>query len=262
MQPHRTRKRFGQHFLHDPAVIERIIRTFAPSNKDHAVEIGPGPAVLTRMLAPALARLDCIEIDRDLIAALHAEFETCPHVHIHEADALKYNFCGLSSHGRKLRIIGNLPYNISTPLMFHLLSQSACISDMLFMLQKEVVQRITAKPGTKAYGRLSVMIQWRCATEALFEIGPGAFKPPPMVDSAMVRLIPYNEPQPAAMNASHFADLVTRAFSARRKTLRRALKAIVPEEAFLISQIDPVRRPDELSVAEYVILSNACLEIP
>ena len=252
----RPKKRFGQHFLHDRVVVSRIISSFRPQATDHVAEIGPGPGVLTRELAPRVERLDAVEIDRDLAAALSTEFADQASVTIHEVDALSFDFCSLADPDETLRLIGNLPYNISTPLLFHLFTQRHCIRDMLFMLQKEVVDRLCAVPGTKDYGRLSVMAQWQCQIERCFNVGPGAFTPPPRVDSAVVRLIPRETPV-AVNDADHFARVVKAAFGQRRKTLRNSLSEIMDADAIRAVGIDPVRRPETLSVEEFASLANA-----
>lgn len=194
---HQARKRFGQHFLHDPAVIQRIIHAINPRTDEHLVEIGPGQGAMTTHLLAACGKLDVIELDRDLAPILERQFGEDPRFHLHQGDALKFPFCELLEAGepdRKLRVTGNLPYNISTPLMFHLMEHRHCIEDMHFMLQKEVVERIVAQPGDKHYGRLGIMLSYYCQSENLMSIGPGAFQPPPKVDSAIVRLVPYQTP--------------------------------------------------------------------
>lgn len=256
MTGHRPRKRFGQHFLHDRRVVARIIDVFAPGMDELVVEIGPGPGVLTRELAGKVARLNAVEIDRDLAAALKTEFAENDRVIINEADALKFDYCALTSKDQPLRIIGNLPYNISTPLIFHLFTQAHCVQDMLFMLQKEVVDRICASPGNKTYGRLSVMAQWQCEVERLFTVSAGAFTPPPKVESAIVRLRPYRLKPYPLKDSERFAQLVQAAFAQRRKTLRNSLKEFLTPDQMQEVQIDPVRRPETLSVAEFVTLAN------
>ena len=251
-----SRKRFGQHFLHDRNVIGRIVAALAPRPEEHIVEIGPGRGALTRELAKQLAHFDAVELDRDLLAYLPSVIPP-DKLTLHNADALKYDFCQLRQEGRKLRLVGNLPYNISTPLLFHLLDQSDCIEDMLFMLQKEVVQRLAATPGGKDYGRLSVMIQYRCRVEKLFDVAPGAFTPPPKVDSAMVRLVPLATPPVTVNDTAQFAKVVRMAFASRRKTLRNNLKGLLSAEQLLALGIDPVRRAETLTLAEFATLSNA-----
>lgn len=250
---HRPRKRFGQHFLHDPGVLARIVAAFDPKLTDHVVEIGPGRGALTRRLAGKVGALAVIEIDRDLAAALRSTF-TPAQITIHEADALGFDLCALAGH-RKLRLLGNLPYNISTPLLFRLLDQLRCIEDMLFMLQKEVVARMAAGPGGKDYGRLSVMIQWRLRVERLFDVDPGAFAPPPKVDSSVVRLTPHERPPIEIRDPARFAAIVQSAFARRRKTLRNSLKGLIPPEAMQAVGIDPSRRAETLNLDEFAALS-------
>ncbi len=255
MPAHRPRKRFGQHFLHERGIIQRIVAAFDPKPSDHVVEIGPGEGVLTRELVGKVAKLDVVELDRDLIERLRQSLPES--VTIHNADALKFDFCSLApSHG-KLRIIGNLPYNISTPILFHLLDQAHCIGDMLFMLQKEVVDRMAAAPGGKDYGRLSVMLQWGAKVEKLFNVAPGAFRPPPKVDSSVVRLTPYEKPPVEVHDPQRFAQIVKAAFSQRRKVLRNTLKGLVAPETMERLGIDPGRRAETLSLQEFAALANA-----
>ena len=253
---HRPRKRFGQHFLHDRNVVGRIVAALALGADDRVVEIGPGTGVLTRELLARVAHLDAVELDRDLLARLEAEFPR-DGLTLHNADALKFDFCKIASGSGKLRLIGNLPYNISTPLLFHLLDQAGCIEDMLFMLQKEVVQRLAATPGGKDYGRLSVMIQYRCRVEKLFEVAPGAFTPPPKVDSAVVRLVPHATPPVAVRDEARFSQVVRAAFASRRKTLRNNMKGLLSGDNMTALGIDPIRRAETLSLAEFAALSNA-----
>lgn len=241
---HRPRKRFGQHFLHDAAVVRRIVEAVAPAADDFIVEIGPGEGVLTRPLAERAARLEAIEIDRDLAAALAAE-----RIKVHVADVLEFDFGQLP---RGMRVVGNLPYNISTPLLFHLARFADRLRDLHFMLQREVVERMVAPPSTRAYGRLSVMLQARFAMQKLFRVAAGAFRPPPRVESALVRLVPLAAP--LDREAPRFADVVRRAFSARRKTLRNAL-GLAPED-FEALGLDPRLRPENLSPADYVRIAR------
>jgi 16S rRNA (adenine1518-N6/adenine1519-N6)-dimethyltransferase len=251
---HRARKRFGQHFLHDRGVIERILAALDPRPGDVIVEIGPGLGALTRPLLERSAPLHVVELDRDLVARLRSEIPADRLV-VHEADALKFDFGALAG-GRRLRVVGNLPYNVSTPLLFHLLDQSEHISDMLFMLQKEVVDRMAAAAGSKDYGRLSVMLQAHLRVEKLFDVRPGAFTPPPKVDSSVVRLTPHRVPPVAIANADAFARIVRAAFSQRRKTLRNTLKNLVAPETMQALGIDPTRRAETLSLAEFARLAN------
>jgi 16S rRNA (adenine1518-N6/adenine1519-N6)-dimethyltransferase len=234
-----------------------MLRSIAPRPGETVVEIGPGLGALTLPLLGRLGALQAVELDRDLIPRLEQAAEGQGRLTIHEADALRFDFAALAPADGRLRVVGNLPYNISTPLIFHLLEQSEAIADMHFLLQKEVVDRLAAKPGGSDYGRLSVMVQYRCRTESLFVVRPGAFNPPPKVDSAFVRLLPYGElPHPAA-DESLLAGLVAAAFAQRRKTLRNALDGLVNAQAFDAAGIDPGRRAQTLSVAEFVTLTEA-----
>jgi len=241
----RPRKRFGQHFLHDPGVLKRIVEAIDPARGDVVVEIGPGEGALTRPLLERLDRLVAIEIDRDLAAGLHGDKLTVICV-----DALEFDFSSLPAG---MRIVGNLPYNISTPLLFHLARYAERVRDMHFMLQKEVVDRMVAKHSTPDYGRLSVMLQTRFAMKKLFNVAPGAFKPPPKVESAVVRLVPLQKKMDC--DASVFEKIVREAFSARRKTLRNALP-LEPRDYEELG-IDPKLRPENLSPADYVRITKA-----
>jgi 16S rRNA (adenine1518-N6/adenine1519-N6)-dimethyltransferase len=242
----RARKRFGQHFLHDPAVIGRIVEALQVRPGEHWVEIGPGRGALTRQL---LRRLDCsfdaIEIDRDLSERLRGEFTDSRRCELHEADALDFDFAALAARrGGRLRIIGNLPYNISTPLLFHLLGQAAAITDLHVMLQREVVARLAAQAGTRDYGRLTLMIAPYFDVTKLFDVGPGAFQPPPRVWSAVVRLSV--RPQPLFAVSPHYAAVVAAAFAHRRKTLRNALAELLSREQICACGVDPTARPETL----------------
>ena len=236
--PHFPRKRFGQHFLHDPRVLARIVDSIGPSESDFLVEIGPGEGALTRPLLERVKAMQAVEIDRDLAA----ELRTLPGLTVHEGDALEFDY-GQFPQG--MRIVGNLPYNISTPLLFHLAGYAERVRDMHFMLQKEVVERMVAGPSTPDYGRLSVALQARFRMQKLFNVAPGAFRPPPKVDSAVVRLLPLEKPLRVD------EDLLRRAFSARRKQLRNAL----PGVDFARAGIDPALRPENLSPEDYARLS-------
>lgn len=258
---HQARKRFGQNFLVDHGVIQRIVHAIHPKAEDTLVEIGPGQGAITALLLDANPSLNVVELDRDLIPILLEKFKRYPELDIHEADALKFDFSSLltdKESDQQLRVVGNLPYNISTPLIFHLLGYGQRIRDMHFMLQKEVVERMAAGPGDKNYGRLSIMCQYFCDVEFLFEVGPQCFKPAPKVDSAIVRLMP-REPE-ALANSYHWLDkIVKTAFQQRRKTLRNALKPII-DPAHLEPLVEnPSIRPENLSVRDYVELSNHSL---
>jgi 16S rRNA (adenine1518-N6/adenine1519-N6)-dimethyltransferase len=254
---HRARKRFGQNFLHDPGVMDRIVHAIAPSAQDHLVEIGPGQGAITELLLPLVKRLDAVELDRDLVRLLQGRYAEKKHFQLHSADALKFDFCRLARDHERLRVVGNLPYNISTPLLFHLLENSQCIRDMHFMLQKEVVERMVASPGSKIYGRLSVMLQIRCRVQMLFPIGPGAFQPPPRVDSAFVRLTPYENPLHEVTDMALFSRLVTQAFSQRRKTLRNTLRGLASETIMESCGIDPSARAEQLRLEDFACISKA-----
>ena len=257
MQEHKARKRFGQHFLIDATVIARIVYAINPQADEHLVEIGPGLGVLTEELLHFVPAMDAVELDRDIIPKLAARCGPKGQLTIHAADALRFDFSRLAEDGRLLRIVGNLPYNISTPLMFHLLDSKAVVRDMHFMLQKEVVDRLAAQPGTKDYGKLSVMMQYYCQVAHLFDVPPEAFDPPPKVDSAVVRLVPYTQPPVQVDDIRLFERLVTQAFSQRRKTLRNTLKKLLPAETMTDLGVDPSRRAETLSLREFASLANA-----
>lgn len=258
MTEHRARKRFGQHFLHDRNVIDKILLAISPEPGDCLVEIGPGLGAITLPLLERCGTLVAVELDRDVIPRLEAAAAGKGRLRIIQGDALKTDFRDLVPAAGKIRLVGNLPYNISTPLLFHFLAQADVIRDMHFMLQKEVVQRMAAKPGGKEYGRLTVMLAIRCRVEPLFNIGAGAFSPPPKVESAFVRLIPHATPPFPIDDPAHFARLVTQAFSHRRKTLRNALQGMADETLIRAAGIDPGTRPETVSPAEYARLSNLC----
>jgi 16S rRNA (adenine1518-N6/adenine1519-N6)-dimethyltransferase len=257
---HAPRKRFGQHFLHDKQVIERLVNVIAPLPDQHLVEIGPGQGALTLPVLQKTGAMDVIELDRDLIPILSERCLTAGSLNIHQADALAFDFGALVQNNKPLRVIGNLPYNISTPLIFHLLTFAGSIIDMHFMLQKEVVDRLAADHGSSDYGRLSIMVQYHCKVTALFDVPPSAFHPPPKVDSRIVRMVPYETVPFVAKNYGHLQSLVRQAFSQRRKTLRNCLKRLMTDEAWEKSSIDPKLRPEQLTVADYVKLSNDLIE--
>jgi 16S rRNA (adenine1518-N6/adenine1519-N6)-dimethyltransferase len=252
---HRPRKRFGQNFLHDPGIIGRIIAAINPQPGERLVEIGPGRGAITLPLLKAAGSLTVIELDRDLIGSLQELCRDAGELTLHNADALRFDFCSLAGAG-SLRVVGNLPYNISTPLLFHLLDQHRCIKDMHFMLQKEVVDRMAAQPGSGQYGRLSVMLQYRCQVTPLFVIGPGAFTPPPKVDSAFVRLEPYLQPPVTIDDEAVFAALVRQAFGQRRKTLRNTLRELLDADEIKAAGIDPGARAETLSLNAFAALAN------
>ena len=253
---HRARKRFGQNFLHDAGVIHHIARSINASSDDHIVEIGPGQGALTADILASGCRLDAIELDRDLIPILQQRFAGEQRFSLHQGDALEFDFSSLQQQGKKLRVVGNLPYNISTPLIFHLLDQQALIHDMYFMLQLEVVNRLAAVPGNKNYGRLSVMAQYYCDVEALFEVPPEAFNPRPKVQSAIVRLTPHQLLPYPANKIKTLEHVLRTAFNQRRKTLRNALKAELNQAQLTKLNINPAARPETLSLQQFVAISN------
>ena len=256
IRSHVPRKRFGQHFLRDADVIRRIVQTIGPEPEHSMVEIGPGLGALTVPLLKRLERLQVVELDRDVIPPLQAVCAPFGDLRVHQVDALTVNFSQLRVDDRPLRLVGNLPYNISTPLLFHLLNYAASIQDMYFMLQKEVVERMSASPGDSTYGRLSVMLQYRCDVLALFAVGPGAFQPPPKVASAFVRLVPHRRPPVEVHDEARFAEVVRQAFSQRRKTLRNALRPLLSAQQIEAAGIDPSVRPQTLTIKEFAVLSN------
>jgi len=252
---HRPRKRFGQHFLHERGVIDRILLAIDPKPDDLLVEIGPGEGALTLPLLAHVGRLLAIEIDRDLAALLPKRAAGLGELTVIEADALCVDFRALAA-GRRLRLIGNLPYNISTPLLFHLLGVADVITDMHFMLQKEVVDRMAAGPGSKDYGRLSVMLKARAEVAPLFRVAPGAFRPPPKVDSAVVRIVPKPADAIADIDAARLERIVRAAFAKRRKTLNNALAGIVEDAELRAAGIDPRMRAEDVPVEGYLALAG------
>lgn len=262
----RPRKRFGQNFLQDPQYIHQIIEAIHPKENDRLIEIGPGRGALTQALLNKISHLNVIELDRDLVAFLAEKFKS--KLSIHAEDALAFDFSKFEAqtdengqakprqYSDKLRVVGNLPYNISTPLIFHLLQYSPLIQDMHFMLQKEVVDRLVAHPGTKAYGRMTVMVQYFCKASLLFLVPPEAFFPKPKVMSAFVRLQPYEQLPYLANDLERFQEITKAAFQHRRKTLQNTLKHILRPEAFAMLQMDPQQRAENLSVQDFVNLSN------
>nr|WP_298410743.1 16S rRNA (adenine(1518)-N(6)/adenine(1519)-N(6))-dimethyltransferase RsmA [uncultured Halomonas sp.] len=252
----RARKRFGQNFLRDPGIISRIVKTIAPQPDQRLIEIGPGQGALTEPLLEATGKLEVIELDRDLIPGLRVQFFNYPEFVIHEGDALTFDFAALKGDGPLLRIAGNLPYNISTPLIFHLLATRGAVADMHFMLQKEVVERLAATPGGSDWGRLSVMAQYHCRVDSLFSVPPEAFVPQPKIESAIVRMTPHTTLPHPAKDEVLFADIVREAFGQRRKTLRNNLKQRLDVATLESLGIDPGRRPQTLNVAEFVNIAN------
>jgi 16S rRNA (adenine1518-N6/adenine1519-N6)-dimethyltransferase len=256
MKPLQARKRLGQHFLHDPAVIARIVGAIAPLPGERIVEIGGGLGALTLPLLERIGSLDVIEIDGRLADELEMLRDSYPGLRIHRADALKFDFSTLAGADNRLRVVGNLPYNISTPLLFHLLAFRDRLRDLHLMLQKEVVDRMAAAPGSKTYGRLTIMLAAWTEIEPLFDIGPGAFRPPPAVWSTVVRLLPSQEPRFPLGDERRFAALVARLFSMRRKTLARILKGSLDADTLTAAGFDPRARPETLSPAEIARLAD------
>ncbi|HEX6734733.1 MAG TPA: 16S rRNA (adenine(1518)-N(6)/adenine(1519)-N(6))-dimethyltransferase RsmA [Azonexus sp.] len=252
MKGHVARKRFGQNFLVDEGIIGAIVGAIAPQPGDTVVEIGPGLGAITEPLLARLDHLHVVEIDRDLIARLKKQHPP-GRLTIHEGDALAFDFAGI---GRELRLVGNLPYNISTPLLFHLADYVGVVRDMHFMLQKEVVERMVAVPGDGDFGRLSVMLQYRFHLEWLIDVPPESFDPPPKVQSAVVRLIPKAVEELTAQNAERFARVVQTAFAQRRKMLRNTLKGVLDDAGFAALGISPTLRPEDLAVEDYVRIAN------
>ncbi len=257
---HKARKRFGQNFLNDHNVIENIVAGLHIEQGDHFVEIGPGKGALTESLLTSGVQLDIIELDRDLVALLKQKFKTQKNLRIFAADALRFDFLKLQESNEKLRVIGNLPYNISTPLLFYLFEKFTCIKDMHFMLQKEVVDRICAGPGSKRYGRLSVMSQFYCSVEPLFEVAPESFTPAPKVLSTVVKLTPHCRPVIQVESLVNLNMVVRQAFSQRRKTLRNSLKSIISEKNIRALSIDPSLRAEAISLNDFAKLSNSLVE--
>jgi 16S rRNA (adenine1518-N6/adenine1519-N6)-dimethyltransferase len=251
---HIARKRFGQNFLTDNHVLNDIIEAIGPRRGETMVEIGPGLAAMTALLLKELDHMHVVELDRDLVARLEKAYPR-ERLTIHAGDALKFDFGSIPvQEGTKLRVVGNLPYNISSPLLFHLADFAHLIEDQHFMLQKEVVERMVAEPGTKAYGRLSVMLQWRYDMALMFIVPPTAFDPPPQVESAIVRMVPTRHQLPA--DAGALAAVVAKAFSQRRKVIRNCVAGMFTEAQLVEAGIDPGTRPETVSLAQYVALAN------
>lgn len=262
---HYARKRFGQNFLQDASIIDRIAAAVHPRTEQHLVEIGPGQGALTAALIGSGCSLDVIELDRDLVPGLLASFGLSPGFRLHSADALNFDFASLVGHipvaqdhgDKRLRVVGNLPYNISTPLIFKLLANSAIIEDMHFMLQLEVVERLAASPGSKHWGRLGIMAQYQCNVEHLFDVPPHAFRPAPKVQSAIVRLTPWRESPWPPCNELLLRNLVKSAFAHRRKTLRNNLKEIIDSTQLEALGIDPSARAETLRLTQFIEITNA-----
>lgn len=252
---HHARKRFGQNFLHDQQVIDRIIASIAPQPNDLLLEIGPGRAALTQPLIASGAELHVLEIDRDLVTRLEQKFAHIDSLTIHSGDALQVDFAAMMGN-RPFRLIGNLPYNISTPLIFHLLRWHTLVTDMHFMLQKEVVQRMASGPGSKAYGRLSVMTQFRCTVTPLFDVQAESFTPVPRVSSSIVRLQPLRQPPFEVGSDNNLEQVVAAAFSQRRKTLRNSLSGLFSSAQILAAGIDPGQRAEQLDLSQFAALAR------
>ncbi|HAT30404.1 MAG TPA: 16S rRNA (adenine(1518)-N(6)/adenine(1519)-N(6))-dimethyltransferase [Janthinobacterium sp.] len=251
---HIARKRFGQNFLHDKYVLDNITAAIAPQSDDTLVEIGPGLGAMTGQLLKQLGTMHVVELDRDLVARLEKTFNPAK-LTIHSGDALKFDFSTIPvPEGKKLRVVGNLPYNISSPLLFRLAEIAPLVQDQHFMLQKEVVERMVAEPGSKTYGRLSVMLQWRYKMALLFIVPPTAFDPPPRVESAIVRMIPLEERLPC--NQDNLEAVVMKAFSQRRKVIRNCLAGMFTEAQIVAAGIDPTMRPETVGLEQYVALAN------
>jgi 16S rRNA (adenine1518-N6/adenine1519-N6)-dimethyltransferase len=254
MSKHVARKRFGQNFLTDNHVLSDIIDAISPRRGETMVEIGPGLAAMTALLLKQLDHMHVVELDRDLVARLEKAYPR-EKLTVHSGDALKFDFGAIPvPEGQKLRVVGNLPYNISSPLLFHLADYAAVIEDQHFMLQKEVVERMVAEPGTKAYGRLSVMLQWRYDMALMFIVPPTAFDPPPQVESAIVRMIPTRRQLPA--DAATLEAVVQKAFSQRRKVIRNCVAGMFTEAQLQEAGIDPGARPEAVGLEQYVALAN------
>ena len=253
---HTPRKRFGQNFLRDESVIAGIAKAVNPVESDHVVEIGPGEGALTEALITSGCELDAVELDRDLRTPLLAAFSTYPRFTLHSADALAFDFTDLIVPSEKLRVVGNLPYNISTPLIFKLLDTASIIEDMHFMLQLEVVERLAAAPGSKDWGRLGVMAQFQCRVEHLFDVPPEAFYPPPKVQSAVVRLTPHQASPFPDVGRTDLARVVTQAFAQRRKTLRNNFKGSLTDADWESLAIDPTARAETLTIHDFITITH------
>jgi 16S rRNA (adenine1518-N6/adenine1519-N6)-dimethyltransferase len=254
---HRARKRFGQNFLRDDGVINRIISAIHPQADDHLIEIGPGQGALTDLLMASGCQLDVIELDRDLVPGLLASHGNSPRFKLHSADALKFDYAQLGHGDSSLRIVGNLPYNISTPLIFKLLENASLIRDMHFMLQLEVVNRMAASPGSKNWGRLGIMTQYYCRVESLFDVPPTAFSPAPKVQSAIVRLEPWVESPWPDCDETVLRRVVQAAFAQRRKTLRNNMKGMLDDGTLEELGIDPGTRSEKLELRQFIAMANA-----
>ena len=256
-----AKKSLGQHFLHERGVVDKLVMAIDPRPGDRIVEIGPGQGALTFPLLDRHGALTAIEFDRDLLEPLTAAATSHGELTLINSDVMNVDFTALAG-GTPFRLVGNLPYNLSSPILFHALDHAAVVRDMHFMLQKEVVDRMAAGPGSKVYGRLSVMLQAYCTVTALFMVGPGAFRPPPKVDSAVVRLVPHPPGQVGIDDPRRFADIVRAAFGQRRKTLRNALSSVCTADEIVRAGVDPQNRAEQLAVADFIALSNLAIEPP
>ena len=254
--PHQPRKRFGQNFLHDQYVLSKMVQAINPVSGDKLVEIGPGEGALTCPLLELHGELTAIELDRDLGPRLIEKCAPLGQLRLLQDDAMKFDYSTLASVTNKIRVVGNLPYNISTPILFHLASHAHLIQDLHVLLQKEVAHRITAEPGSKIYGRLSVMMQFTFKVSHLFNVAPGAFRPPPKVQSTFIRLTPHPKSIVQLDDFANFSRIVSAAFSQRRKTLRNSLRALLDETQIEQAGIDPVRRAETLTLEEFANLAN------
>ncbi len=261
-----AKKSLGQHFLHERGVVDKLVLAIDPRPGDRIVEIGPGQGALTFPLLDRHGALTAIEFDRDLLEPLAAAAKTHGELTLIHADVMNIDFSALAgdtpTDDGRIRLVGNLPYNLSSPILFHALDHAAAVRDMHFMLQKEVVDRMAAGPGSKVYGRLSVMLQAYCTVTALFKVPPGAFRPPPKVDSAVVRLVPHPPGQVGIADPRRFADIVRAAFGQRRKTLRNALSNVCTAEDIVRAGVDPQSRAEQLAVADFIALANLAVEPP
>lgn len=256
-----AKKSLGQHFLHDRGVVDKLVMAIDPRPGDRIVEIGPGQGALTFPLLDRHGALTAIEFDRDLLEPLTAAAKSHGELTLINSDVMNVDFTALAA-GTPFRLVGNLPYNLSSPILFHALDHAAVVRDMHFMLQKEVVDRMAAGPGSKVYGRLSVMLQAYCTVTALFKVAPGAFRPPPKVDSAVVRLVPHPPGQVGIDDPRRFADIVRAAFGQRRKTLRNALSSVCSADDIVRAGVDPQSRAEQLAVADFIALANLAVEPP
>lgn len=259
---HQAKKRFGQNFLHNDAVISDIVDAINPEPEENLIEIGPGLGALTEPVIERAKKLSVVELDRDLAERLRHHPFLAPHLTIYETDALKFDFAQLATDEKPLRIFGNLPYNISTPLIFHLLTFKDKVQDMHFMLQKEVVERMAAGPDCKAYGRLSIMTQYQCEVIPVMEIGPEAFKPAPKVDSAIVRLVPHRKINNPVKDINALNTICLAAFNQRRKTIRNSFKNLISVAQLEALNIDANLRPENLTLDDYIMLANFIVDNP